>query len=47
VADVTGKYFDDDATEKKSSRLSYDRDLQSRLWEISEHMTSLASRAAE
>jgi NAD(P)-dependent dehydrogenase (short-subunit alcohol dehydrogenase family) len=47
VAGVTGKYFDDDATEKKSSRLSYDRDLQSRLWEISEQMTSVASRAAE
>jgi NAD(P)-dependent dehydrogenase (short-subunit alcohol dehydrogenase family) len=46
VARVTGKYFDDDTTEKKSSRISYDQDFQSRLWDISEEMTGLKSKAA-
>jgi NAD(P)-dependent dehydrogenase (short-subunit alcohol dehydrogenase family) len=42
VAAVTGKYFDADTREIRSSKISYDRDAQRRLWEISERMTGLA-----
>ncbi|HEX4337471.1 MAG TPA: SDR family oxidoreductase [Polyangiaceae bacterium] len=38
---VTGKYFDDDTTELRSSKVSYDREVQRRLWEISERMTGV------
>ena len=42
VAGVTGKYFDSDTREIRSAKISYDRDVQRRLWEISERMTGLA-----
>jgi retinol dehydrogenase-12 len=42
VEDVTGKYFDSDGKEIRSSRVSYDRAVQGRLWELSERMTGLA-----
>ncbi len=41
VASVTGKYFEK-CHEKPSSRLSYNRDLQTSLWELSERMTGLS-----
>jgi NAD(P)-dependent dehydrogenase (short-subunit alcohol dehydrogenase family) len=37
VADVTGKYFEK-MTEKKSSELSYEEDLQKELWELSSEL---------
>ncbi len=40
VAGTTGKYFAK-STEKKSNRESYDRDVQRRLWEVSEKLTGL------
>ena len=46
VEGVTGKYFDDDTKEIRSSKVSYDRDVQRRLWEISERMTGVGSVAA-
>lgn len=41
AADVTGKYWTD-CHEKRTRDISYDRELQRRLWEISENMTGLA-----
>jgi hypothetical protein len=38
---VTGKYFDSDTREIRSSKISYDREAQRRLWEISERMTGV------
>ena len=43
VAGVTGKYFDSDTREISSSKVSYDRDAQRRLWELSERMTGLVA----
>jgi NAD(P)-dependent dehydrogenase (short-subunit alcohol dehydrogenase family) len=43
VAGVTGKYFDSDTREISSSKVSYDRDAQRRLWELSERMTGLGA----
>ncbi|HEX3596297.1 MAG TPA: SDR family oxidoreductase [Polyangiaceae bacterium] len=42
VEGISGKYFDDDTREIRSSKISYDRDVQRRLWEISERMTGVA-----
>jgi hypothetical protein len=42
VEGISGKYFDDDTREIRSSEISYDRDVQRRLWEISERMTGVA-----
>jgi hypothetical protein len=39
VEGVSGRYFAD-CGEKRSSAVSYDRDAQRRLWEISERITS-------
>jgi retinol dehydrogenase-14 len=41
VAGVTGKYFHSDTRETRSAKISYDRDVQRRLWEISERMTGI------
>jgi len=41
AADVTGKYWAD-CREKHARGISYDRELQRRLWEISETITGLA-----
>jgi NAD(P)-dependent dehydrogenase (short-subunit alcohol dehydrogenase family) len=41
VIGVTGKYFDSDTREIRSSKISYDREAQRRLWEISERMTGV------
>lgn len=41
VEGVTGKYFDADTKEIRSSKVSYDRAVQKRLWEISKTMTHL------
>jgi len=38
VADVTGKFFED-MKEKTTSDLSYDKELQKQLWEVSEKLT--------
>jgi NAD(P)-dependent dehydrogenase (short-subunit alcohol dehydrogenase family) len=43
VEGVTGKYFDSDTKEIRSSKASYDRDVQRRLWEISEKMTGISA----
>jgi len=42
LASVSGKYFDSDTREIRSSRVSYDRDAQRRLWELSERMTGFS-----
>jgi NAD(P)-dependent dehydrogenase (short-subunit alcohol dehydrogenase family) len=42
VSNVSGRYFDDDTTEARSTRLSHDRELQRRLWDLSNHMTGLS-----
>jgi NAD(P)-dependent dehydrogenase (short-subunit alcohol dehydrogenase family) len=42
VEGVSGKYFDSDTKEIRSSKQSYDRDVQARLWTISEKMTGIA-----
>jgi NAD(P)-dependent dehydrogenase (short-subunit alcohol dehydrogenase family) len=42
LAGVTGKYFDDDGKEVRSSRVSYDQDLQRKLWDVSMKKTGLA-----
>ena len=39
LASVSGKYFDSDTREIRASSVSYDRDAQRRLWELSERMT--------
>ncbi|HVW28295.1 MAG TPA: SDR family oxidoreductase [Polyangiaceae bacterium] len=41
VEGVTGKYFDADTREIRSSKISYDQAVQKRLWEISKTMTHL------
>jgi NAD(P)-dependent dehydrogenase (short-subunit alcohol dehydrogenase family) len=41
VEGVTGKYFDERGREVPSSRLSYERELQTRLWEMSERMVGI------
>lgn len=41
VEGVTGKYFDDDTSERRSSRASYDVEAQRRLWDLSERMTGV------
>lgn len=38
VEGVTGKYYLNDASEGRSREISYDKDLQIRLWKISEEM---------
>jgi NAD(P)-dependent dehydrogenase (short-subunit alcohol dehydrogenase family) len=38
VEQVTGKYFLNDASEGRSREVSYNKDLQIRLWEVSEKM---------
>ena len=40
VEGVSGKYFDSNTREIRSSKASYDRESQRRLWEISERMTT-------
>ncbi|MFX1298453.1 MAG: SDR family oxidoreductase, partial [Promethearchaeota archaeon] len=42
VENVTGKYFDNKEV-VKSSRKSYNQDLQQRLWEVSEKLTGLVT----
>jgi NAD(P)-dependent dehydrogenase (short-subunit alcohol dehydrogenase family) len=42
VANVSGKYFDSDTKEKKSSRVSRDPELAQKLWKISEQMTGVS-----
>jgi hypothetical protein len=42
LATVTGKYFHSNGKETRSSRISYDRDLQQKLWEESLRKTGLA-----
>jgi NAD(P)-dependent dehydrogenase (short-subunit alcohol dehydrogenase family) len=42
VAAVTGRYFNHDTTEARSTRLSHDRDLARRLWDLSNRMTGLS-----
>jgi NAD(P)-dependent dehydrogenase (short-subunit alcohol dehydrogenase family) len=39
---ITGNYFDENGKVTRSSPLSYDRDLQQRLWDISARMTGLS-----
>jgi NAD(P)-dependent dehydrogenase (short-subunit alcohol dehydrogenase family) len=41
VQGVSGKYFDSDTREIRSSKVSYDGEAQKRLWEISEKMVAL------
>ncbi len=41
VENVTGRYFEN-LKAKKSSRRSYEREIQKKLWEISEKLTGLA-----
>lgn len=43
VEGISGKYFKDKES-IKSSPISYDRELQERLWRLSEEMTGLASQ---
>lgn len=43
VEKVSGKYFDEDRREVRSSKQSYDRALWERLWEVSEELTGLRS----
>jgi hypothetical protein len=45
VAGVTGKYFDK-CGPVRSSRVSYDEASWTRLWEVSEAMTSRVAKAA-
>lgn len=39
---VTGQYFDDDTRQRRSSRVSYDRDLALGLWERSAQLAGIA-----
>jgi NAD(P)-dependent dehydrogenase (short-subunit alcohol dehydrogenase family) len=41
VEGVTGKYFDDAARERPTSRQSYDEAVQKKLWEVSERLLGL------
>ncbi len=41
LASVSGKYFDENGNETRSSRRSYDHESQRRLWELSERMTGM------
>ena len=41
VQGITGKYFNYDTTETLSSEESYDQDIASRLWDVSEKMVAI------
>jgi NAD(P)-dependent dehydrogenase (short-subunit alcohol dehydrogenase family) len=46
VEGVTGKYFDSDTREVRSSSVSYDVAAQKRLWDVSEKMVGLAAASS-
>ena len=46
VEGVSGKYFDSDTREIRSSNVSYDLAAQKRLWELSEKMVGLSAAAS-
>jgi NAD(P)-dependent dehydrogenase (short-subunit alcohol dehydrogenase family) len=46
IEGVSGKYFDSDTREIRSSAVSYDVSAQKRLWEISEKMVGLTPASA-
>ena len=41
IKDISGKYFDEDCTQIKSSSLSYNKELQDSLWEQSKQLIKL------
>jgi NAD(P)-dependent dehydrogenase (short-subunit alcohol dehydrogenase family) len=42
VEGVTGRYYDDAARERRTSRASYDEDAQKKLWRVTEEILGLA-----